>query len=191
MSSCAVLLADGFEEIEAITVIDVLRRAGVQVSVLGAGVHGSGAAARRATGSHGIAVQVDASLVDVAAVGQRFDCVVLPGGMPGATTLRDSDKVRAFVLEQHQQGAVVAAICAGPIALGRFGLLQGRDATCYPGFEDQLTGARAHPDRAVVVDGDVVTSRGVGTALAFALALVEKLVGAEAARSQAGKMLVA
>jgi 4-methyl-5(b-hydroxyethyl)-thiazole monophosphate biosynthesis len=191
VASCAVLLADGFEEIEAVTVIDVLRRAGIQVSVLGAGVQGSGAAARRAVGSHGIAINVDAALVDVAALDSRFDCVVLPGGLPGATNLRDNERVRDFVLAQHGGGALVAAICAAPIALGRFGLLQGRDATCYPGFEDQLVGARVHADRAVVVDERIVTSRGVGTALPFALALVERLVDAATAREHATRMLVA
>ena len=183
MPACAVLLADGFEEIEAVVVIDVLRRAGVDVTVVG--VLRSGLV----TGSHSIAVAVDNALDDV--VARRFDAVVLPGGLPGATALRDSERVRAFVVGQRDRGALVAAICAGPIALGRFGLLQGRDATCYPGFEAELTGARVHVDRAVVVDGSVVTSRGVGTAPSFALALVELLVGVDAARSHAAKMLIA
>jgi 4-methyl-5(b-hydroxyethyl)-thiazole monophosphate biosynthesis len=191
MATCAVLLADGFEEIEAVTVVDVLRRAGVQVSVLGASSSGSGAAARKVMGSHGITINVDAALVDVAALDTRFDAVVLPGGLPGATNLRDSDRVRAFVVAQHGAGAVVAAVCAGPIALAQFGLLRGRKATCYPGFESELDGAVVDASAAVVVDGDVITSRGVGTSLAFALALVERLVDADTARTLAGKMLVA
>jgi 4-methyl-5(b-hydroxyethyl)-thiazole monophosphate biosynthesis len=191
MAMCAVLLADGFEEIEAVIVIDVLRRAGVQVSVLGASSAGSGAAARKVTGSHGITINVDAALVDVAALDTRFDAVVLPGGMPGAANLRDSDRVRDFVVAQQEGGAVVAAVCAGPIALGRFGLLRGRKATCYPGFEGQLDGAVVDASQPVVVDGDVITSRGVGTSLAFALALVERLVDGDTARTLAGKMLVA
>jgi 4-methyl-5(b-hydroxyethyl)-thiazole monophosphate biosynthesis len=191
MATCAVLLADGFEEIEAVTVVDVLRRAGVQVSVLAASATASGASARRVTGSHGITISVDAALVDVAALDARFDAVVLPGGLPGATHLRDDERVRDFVVGQRRAGATIAAICAAPIALARFGLLQGRKATCYPGFETELDGATVDAATAVVVDGDVVTSRGVGTSLAFALALVERLVDAETARTLAGKMLVA
>ncbi|MBM4280935.1 MAG: DJ-1/PfpI family protein [Deltaproteobacteria bacterium] len=188
--SACVLLADGFEEIEAITVVDVLRRAGVCVSVLGGSTTGAGAPPRRATGSHGLSVIVDAALVDVVAGGARFDAVVLPGGLPGATNLRDDARVRDFVVGQHAQGAVLAAVCAGPIALARFGLLRGKKATCYPGFEAELTGAVVDTRAAVVVDGDVITSRGVGTSLAFALALVERLVDADAARTLAEKMLV-
>jgi 4-methyl-5(b-hydroxyethyl)-thiazole monophosphate biosynthesis len=188
--AACVLLADGFEEIEAVTVIDVLRRAGVAVSVLGASTTGSGAAARKALGSHGISVNVDAALVDVAALGTGFDAVVLPGGLPGATNLRDNVCVRDFVVAQHAAGAIVAGVCAAPIALARFGLLQGRDATCYPGFEAQLEGSRVFPDRAVVDDGNVLTSRGVGTTMSFALALVARLVDAEAARALAETMLV-
>jgi 4-methyl-5(b-hydroxyethyl)-thiazole monophosphate biosynthesis len=189
-SSACVLLVDGFEEIEAVTVVDVMRRAGVQVSILGASTTGAGAGARKAAGSHGITVLVDAALADVAALGTRFDAVVLPGGLPGATNLRDNDRVRDFVVAQRGQGAIVAAICAGPIALARFGLLRGRRATCYPGFEDQLDGAVVDAQPAVVVDGDVITSRGVGTSLPFALALVERLVGVDVARRLADKMLV-
>jgi 4-methyl-5(b-hydroxyethyl)-thiazole monophosphate biosynthesis len=192
VATAAVLLADGFEEIEAVTVVDVLRRAGVQVSMLGASSSASGAAARKVMGSHGITVNVDAALVDVAALGSRFDAVVLPGGLPGATNLRDSDRVRDFVVQQHAHGAIAAAVCAAPIALGRFGLLQGRKATCYPGFEGELDGAIVDASVApVVVDDRVITSRGVGTALSFALALVERLVDADTARSLARKMLVA
>jgi 4-methyl-5(b-hydroxyethyl)-thiazole monophosphate biosynthesis len=189
-SSACVLLVDGFEEIEAVTVVDVMRRAGVQVSILGASTTGAGAGARKAAGSHGITVLVDAALADVAALGTRFDAVVLPGGLPGATNLRDNDRVRDFVVAQRGQGAIVAAICAGPIALARFGMLRGRRATCYPGFEDQLDGAVVDAQPAVVVDGDVITSRGVGTSLPFALALVERLVGVDVARRLADKMLV-
>ena len=110
----------------------------------------------------------------------------IPGNVPA---LRDSAKVQAFVVAQHHAGATAAAICAGPIALARFGLLAGKQATCFPGFEDQLTGAILQTD-AVVVDGDVVTSRGVGTALAFSLVLVDRLAGTDTARTLATRMLV-
>jgi 4-methyl-5(b-hydroxyethyl)-thiazole monophosphate biosynthesis len=187
--TACVLLADGFEEIEAVTVIDVLRRAGVTVSVLGVAVANAGAAARKATGSHGITLLVDAALGDVVALDNRYDAVILPGGLPGATHLRDSDVVRDFVLAHAHRGAVVAAVCAAPIALARYGLLGGKTAACYPGFEDALDGATVDA-AAVVVDGNIITSRGVGTALAFALALVTTLVDRATAESLAQKMLV-
>jgi 4-methyl-5(b-hydroxyethyl)-thiazole monophosphate biosynthesis len=176
----AVLFVDGFEEIEAVTVVDVLRRAGIETTMVGLEV-------RQVTGSHGIALVMDALLDDVAR--HRFDVVVLPGGMPGAGKLRDSSAARAFVVGQHGQGAIAAAICAAPMALGRYGLLAGRKATCFPGFEAELTGATVVED-AVVDAGDVVTSRGVGTALDFALALVARLVDAGSARTLGEKMLV-
>lgn len=177
-----VLLVEGFEEIEAVVVVDVLRRADVQVTVIGVET-------RKVTGSHGISINVDAALDDVTAVGTAFDCVVLPGGMPGAAKLRDSAKVQEFVTSQHRAGAIAAAICAAPIALGKFGLLDGKQATCFPGFEDQIGGAIPQTD-AVVVDGDVITSRGVGTALAFSLVLVDRLAGTDVARTLATRMLV-
>jgi 4-methyl-5(b-hydroxyethyl)-thiazole monophosphate biosynthesis len=176
------LLIEGYEETEAVVVVDVLRRAEVQVTLIG--VEG-----RKVTGSHGISINVDAALDDVVAVGTAFDCVVLPGGMPGAAKLRDSATVQEFVTRQHAGGAIAAAICAAPIALGKFGLLKGKNATCYPGFEEQLGGARVQTD-AVVSDGDVVTSRGVGTALAFSLVLVDRLAGTDMARTLATRMLV-
>ncbi len=178
----AVLFVDGFEEIEAVTVVDVLRRARVQVTMVG--VEG-----RVVTGSHGIAVHVDATLPDVVARGLWFDGVVLPGGMPGAATLRDSPAVVEFLMVQHRRGAIAAAICAAPIVLGGAGLLAGKKATCYPGFEADLGGASLVT--APVVDaGDVVTSRGVGTALEFALALVERFTDVATARTLGEAMLV-
>lgn len=181
---CAcVLIVDGFEEIEAVTVVDVLRRAGVKTSVLGV-EH------RKVTGNHGITLNVDASLQDVMSLGTRFDAVVLPGGMPGAARLRDSDVVRDFVLTQGAQGAIMAAICAAPIALAQFGILQGRQATCFPGFESQLGGACVVTDRAVVVDDGVMTSRGPGTAMEFSLALVARLVGPDVAADLGRRLLV-
>jgi 4-methyl-5(b-hydroxyethyl)-thiazole monophosphate biosynthesis len=183
MVAACVLLVDGFEETEAVTVIDVLRRAEVQTSVLGV-------SGRKVTGSHGITILVDASLTDVAALGATFDAVVLPGGMPGAAHLRDNADVKTFVCAQHAAGAVVAAICAAPIALAAFGLLAGRRATCFPGFEGQLGDAIVDDTMAVVVDGAIVTSRGVGTALPFALTLVERLVSAERSAALRRGMLV-
>lgn len=177
---CCVLLADGFEELEAVTVIDVLRRADVQVVILGT-------KGRTPRGAHGIVLQADALLAEHAT--GSFDLVVLPGGMPGAAALRDDPAVQQLLKRQHAAGRAVAAICAAPIALGAAGLLQGREATCYPGFEDGLTGAI--PSTATVVeDGNVITSRGPGTALAFALALVSRLRTPTVADSLRSAMLV-
>ncbi len=182
MSRAAVLLIDGFEETEAVTVVDVLRRADVKVDVLGV-------EKRRVVGSHHIALEADALLADHA--GDRYQLVVLPGGMPGAARLRDHDGVQAFLKAHHAAGRLVAAICAAPIALGKAGVLQGKRATCYPGFEEQLTGADVQKTTPVVKDGNVITSRAPGTAMAFSLALVDELCGAGTGKKLAAAMLVA
>ncbi len=179
MKRVCLLLAPGFEEIEAVTVADVLRRAGVDLRLVGVG-------ALHVRGAHGIVVRADVALGDAAA--EEWDLVVLPGGLPGATNLRDDPEVQRFLAEHAAEGEV-AAICAAPIALGRAGLLEGRRATCYPGFEDGLGGAEV-AEAAVVEDGPVVTSRGPGTALPFALTLVERLVGADKAAELRRGMLV-
>lgn len=180
MSVC-VLLADGFEEIEAVTIVDVLRRAEIEVTTLG--VNGL-----KIQGSHGIQIQADRTLAESTAA-DAWEVVVLPGGMPGAATLRDDPRVQALIRSQHDRCGKIAAICAAPIALGRAGILRGKRATSYPGFEDQLTGASVVTER-VVQDGTVTTSRGPGTAMEFALRLVADLKGPGAASALAGRMLV-
>lgn len=176
----AVLLADGFEETEAVTVIDVLRRARIVVDTLGV-------RATRVTGAHRIVLEADATLANHATT--RYQAVVLPGGMPGAATLRDDAGVQTFVKAHAAAGAWVTAICAAPIALAKAGVLDGKRATCFPGFEGQLAHA-AFEEADVVRDGKVITSRGVGTALAFSLALVEALRDVDTARALAEQMLV-
>lgn len=163
-------LANGFEEIEAITIIDLLRRAGIEVTV--AGVDGA-----TVTGSHGIAVKTDAML-DEAARG-TYDMLVLPGGEPGASTLRDDARVQALIQRFHREGGYLAAICAAPKALAAAGVLDGRQATSFPGYLDKepAPGMR-YEARPVVIDGTIITSRGPGTAMDFALALIETLAGA-------------
>lgn len=180
MSRVCVLLANGFEEIEAVTVVDVLRRAGIDVKAVG--VDGT-----QVQGSHGIRVQADQTLGESAA--ESWDVVVLPGGLPGSTNLRDDPGVQALIRLQHKKGGKIAAICAAPIALSKAGILEGRKATSYPGFQDQLPGVRYLTDR-VVQDGNLTTSRGPGTAMEFALRLVVELNGAEAASALAEQMLV-
>ena len=165
------LLADGVEEIEALTPLDILRRAGIEIKTVG--ING-----KYAKGSHGIVVECDITAED--ADMSKLDMVILPGGMPGSTNLDASpftDKAIKAVLDN---GGRLAAICAAPLVLGRRGLLVGRSATCYPGFEGELTGATV-VDKSVVTDGNITTAKGMGVALAFAKELVSLLVGKEAA----------
>lgn len=164
-AAVVVPLADGFEEIEAITIIDVLRRAGEDVAT-------AGLKPGPCTGSHGISVTPDCRIEDVDPAALRM--VVLPGGMPGASTLRDDPRVMKLLQSASANGAFTAAICAAPIALARAGLHAGRRITSYPGFAKDLAGGTYVEDR-VVVDGKVVTSRGPGTAIEFALTLVKLL----------------
>jgi protein deglycase len=161
-------LAGGFEEIEALTIVDILRRADVEVVV-------AGLAPGLVTGRSGISVAPDVALDD-ALEGPAFDLVALPGGMPGATTLRDDPRIIAALGITHRRGGWVAAICAAPIALERAGLLDGREATCHPGMSAELPEAARNEDR-VVISGRVVTSRAPGTAMELAFALVRILCG--------------
>lgn len=165
----AVLLAEGFEETEAVTVIDVLRRAGVDVRVLG--LHTG-----LVTGSHGITLASDARLDDE--YEQNFDLLVLPGGQPGSRNLAADPRVIEMIRNQDAAGRLLAAICAAPGVLSEAGVLRGRQATGYPGEELECADYVEDP---VVQDAHVITSRGVGTALEFGLALVERLRGRPAA----------
>jgi protein deglycase len=178
MAHIIVPLADGFEEIEAVTIIDILRRTGCHVTT-------AGLKKREVAGAHEISVQADTVIKQLP---HSFDGVVLPGGMPGTDNLLSSPKVISLVRNTFNEGLLCAAICAAPIVLGKAGILEGRRATCYPGYEDQLTGAKLI-EAAVVRDKNVVTSRGVGTTIAFALELVIILCGEKAAESCAKKIL--
>jgi len=157
-----VLLAPGFEEAEALVPVDMLRRANIEtatVSITGEPV----------PGSHGVTVLADVTLDDVDL--SRADMVVLPGGGPGYKNLGKEPRV-------EERDIWVAAICAAPTLLGRWGLLEGKDAVCYPGMEEGLTGAQPRMDRGAVVDGKIITGRAAGSAFDFGLALVEALAGA-------------
>jgi 4-methyl-5(b-hydroxyethyl)-thiazole monophosphate biosynthesis len=171
MKKIAVLLAHGFEEVEAATPIDFLRRAGVEV--ITAGVSG-----KTVDGAHGVPFTVDVLLKDVPA---DLDGVVIPGGMPGAENIAKSAGAVELVKKLSAEGKLVAAICAAPgVVLGPNGLLKGKRFTCYPGYEKEVSGAFFSEER-VVVDGGLITSRGPGTAAEFALALIERLAGKQAA----------
>ena len=176
-----IVLAEGFEEIEAVTPADVLRRAGCEVTLAGAGK-------KSVTGAHGIRFEADVVLEDFRGLP---DLVVLPGGMPGAENLRKSAALGRLLEAMKKEGRLIGAICASPaVVLAPGGYLDGRKATCFPGFEGRL-GAKITflPDR-VVSDGPFVTSRGPGSALEFSLELVERLVGAAKAAELSQGMLV-
>ncbi len=164
-------LAEGFEEIEALTPADYLRRVGCEVRLVGVG-------GRSITGAHGITVEADCTVEEIHAVPVL---VILPGGMPGTKNLEASRAVTEMVVACAEAGGVVAAICAAPSILGHLGLLDGKRATCYPGFEQELIGAEVM-SAPVVVDGRIITARGAGTANQFAFALAEALCGADQAR---------
>jgi 4-methyl-5(b-hydroxyethyl)-thiazole monophosphate biosynthesis len=171
----AVVLAEGFEEVEAVAVIDVLRRAAIDVVVAAAA-----GPAGPVCGAHRISLLADAALADLRAADLAM--VVLPGGMPGSSRLAENQAVLGLVRAVHAAGGIVAAICAAPIALQAAGLLAGRRVTCYPSFENQLSGACC-TGAAVQRDERIITSRGPGTALLFALELVRAL-GREAQAEQ-------
>ena len=162
-----VFLANGFEEIEALCPIDLLRRAKVEVTTVGIGTD-------CVTGSHGITVHADIS--DTFFRDGKPDMVILPGGMPGTTNLDASPVVDAALKAAVRNDAYIAAICAAPMVLGRRGLLHGRRATCFPGFEQELDGA-VEIGGAVVRDGKIITARGMGVAQDFGLELVRALRG--------------
>lgn len=156
-----VVLADGFEEAEAIIPVDVLKRLGFDVVI-------AGLTEIAVRGAHDVVIQADCLLADV----ETADCaaLILPGGMPGSANLRDSELVMEKIRESNSEGKIVAAICAAPIALGRAGVLQGKKVTCYPGFEGQLTGAE-YTAAKTEVDGNIVTGKGPGAAFEFAAAI--------------------
>lgn len=174
-----VLFAEGSEELEAVTLINILRRGGVSVTV-------AGLTAGPLRGSRGTVIVPDTLLEAVQH--DDFDLVVLPGGLPGTTHLRNDARVAALLRRQHGANKEVAAICAAPSVLAAAGLLQGKRATSYPTCLDEFPDV-AKQNEAVVVDGNIVTSRGPGTAMDFALTLLERLVG-QAKRAEVEAALV-
>ncbi len=180
MKRVALLLADGFEEVEAITPIDFLRRAGIQVDLLGV-------KSEMVTGSHGISVKADTRIM-----GYRTmpDGVILPGGMPGAQNIADSSEAITLAKMVGEAGNMIAAICAAPaVVLAAHGFLDGKRATCYPGYESAFGENTEFSEESVVVDGTTITSRGAGTAAAFSLAVIRYLAGSEAADKVARETL--
>ena len=176
-----IVLADGFEEIEAIVPIDVLRRAGVEVTL-------AGLSSKTVTGAHGVTFQADVTLDQYKDIP---DAVILPGGMPGAQNLGRSPKVLELIKKVYNEKKIVGAICAAPaLAVAPTGILNGKKATCYPGFERHFPSTVAFSKDRVVVDGNVITSCGPGSAFEFALELVKQLAGKEKAEQLSKGMLV-
>lgn len=178
MKAVLIPLADNFEEIEAVATVDILRRAGLEV-------YTAGLAAKRVTGKHGVTVEADILLSEASP--DYYDAIAIPGG-PAAKTLREDETVLSLVRAFHQAGKLTAAICAAPTVLAAAGILRGVKAACFPTAEDFLKDAEIVREE-VVEDGQIITSRGAGTAIPFALAIVARLAGEEIAREVAEKII--
>jgi 4-methyl-5(b-hydroxyethyl)-thiazole monophosphate biosynthesis len=177
-----IFLADGYEEVEAITPIDYLRRAGIEVCTVSLN------ADKKVTGSHNIPIIADKSIAELAEVGE-WDAVLVPGG-PGVSQLAASNEVGNFLKKTASDGKLVAAICAAPAAvLFPLGLLQNRRFTCFPGLEDAVTGAVWSKEK-IVTDGNIITSRAAGTAALWSIAVIGYLEGEALAEEVGKKVLV-
>ncbi len=177
MSRVCIFLANGFEEVEALVPVDLLRRAGAEVTMVSMGE------SLTVTGRSGISVLCDAMWADTDA--ENADLLILPGGQPGTRNLEAHEGLKALLEKFYNEERKIAAICAAPTIFGHRGYLVGREATCYPGLEGELAGAKLVPGAKVLTDGHVTTSRGVGTAIPFAIRLIELLCGEEKAREVA------
>lgn len=168
-----IILADGFEEIEAIATIDILRRASIEITV-------AGLSTTTVTSSHKIIITAEILLKDMKG---DFDAIILPGGSRGAENLHQSELVNTLIKNMHKTGKIIAAICASPaVVLAPLGILDNRSATCFPEMESGFNPSTKFIAQRVVVDGTIITSRAVGTTIEFALAIVEKLTGKDAAQ---------
>lgn len=173
-------LAEGFEEIEALTIVDVLRRADIDVKTV------SVSGGRMVKGTHGVNVEADMVYDDVDY--EKCEMIVLPGGLPGATNLQEHEGLSRHIKCFAENGKKIAAICAAPMILGKYGVIDGKKATIYPGMESELTGAQS-VDENVVIDGDIITGMGPALAMEFALALVESLKGSKVREDVAAGLL--
>lgn len=178
MSSVNMFFATGFEEVEALTAVDLLRRSGVDVNMV------SITDKKEVTGSHGIIVNMDKAFLEA----PEADMLILPGGAKGTENLFACEPLKDMIKDYYSKNKYLAAICAAPTIFGRMGLLKERRATCYPGMENELFCKEALED-GVVMDDRIITSRGLGTAIDFSLALVSVLAGDEQADSLAEKIV--
>jgi len=181
MKKAYIHFAEGFEEIEAITVVDVLRRAEIPVVMVSVTEN------NEVTGSHGITVYTDVLFED--ADYENADILILPGGQPGTNNLNRHTGLKKVITEFNNSGRYIAAICAAPLVLGGLDILKGKKAVCFPGYENQLKGATVLSDP-VVVSGNIITGRGPGVALEFSLRIVSELNGKNIADKLAGSMIV-
>ncbi len=176
-----VFLADGFEEVEAITVVDYLRRMNIIVDTV------SITKENVVKGAHNISILADKSLEEISEIGS-YDGVIIPGGLPGATNLRDDEKVIDFVKKINDNRKLVAAICAGPIVLERADIIKGKNITSYPGFDKELKSGN-YIEQNVVRDENIITARGPALAVDFAIEIVKYLLGEENARKLKNNIL--
>lgn len=171
MKKMLLLLAEGFEEVEAITVTDYLRRMDIIVDTCS--INGE----RRVTGGHRITIETDKDIDKINSI-KGYDGIIVPGGLEGAVNLRDDERVIELIKEFNDEGKILAAICAGPMVLNRAGILNGKKVTSYPGFDNDLKNSQYKED-IIVQDGNIITARGPAVAVYFALKLVEILIGEE------------
>lgn len=181
MKEVFVFLANGFEEIEAISIIDILRRGEIKTTTVS--ITGD----NKVVGAHEIPVFADKLFDEVNFT--QGEMLILPGGMPGASNLNAHEKLKSLIMQYNSENKKIAAICAAPIVLGGLGLLEGKRATSYPGFESQLTGAQFEKT-GIVKDGNIITGRGPGYATAFALYLLEELKDKNASHQVATGLLI-
>ncbi|MGM0395625.1 MAG: DJ-1 family glyoxalase III [Bacillota bacterium] len=174
MSKVLVMLAEGFEEVEALTVVDYLRRAAIDAIMVSTGED------IQVTGAHGINVKADIMIPDIKDP-LEYRGIFIPGGLPGATNLRDDERVTDLVREMAQAGKMIASICAGPIVLSKAGVIDGKKVTSYPGYVRELVGSIYREDF-VVRDGNIITSRGPATAVFLAMEIIRYLQGDEKLR---------
>ena len=170
MSKIGIFMANGCEEVEGLTVVDIARRAGITIDMI------SLTGKKEVTSSRNVTFKTETTKEE--ADFDQYDGIILPGGMPGTTNLGDDETVNKVIKEYANDGKLVAAICAAPSVLGLAGILDGKNATCYPGFEDKLLGAN-WIEEPVVVDDNFITSRGMGTAIPFGLEIVRYFQGDE------------
>ncbi|MFO8078649.1 MAG: DJ-1/PfpI family protein [Thermoplasmatota archaeon] len=182
MTCVAVLFAPGFEEIEAITIVDILRRAGIKTQTVGLNE-------KQVQGAHNMLVTTDTTLEEVYET--AFDALILPGGAPGYIHLRNDKRVLDLINKMYKENRLVAAVCASPAVLSDAGILNGKNCTIYPGMQEELKKGGGQPvDDLVVVDGNVVTSQGPATSILFALEVVSILAGSSVSESVKEKTLL-
>ncbi|MDN5305182.1 MAG: protein deglycase [Fusobacteriaceae bacterium] len=182
MKKVAIHLAKGFETVEALTQVDLLKRAGINIITV------SVTQEKVVESAQGVKVTVDKLLNEVNY--DEIDMIILPGGMPGTTNLENSDDLKRIIIDFDIDNKYIAAICAAPMILGKMGFLEEKNATCYPGFEKYLLNANYLPNEKVVVADNIITSRGVGTAIDFGLKLIEILIDKEKSDEVAKSILV-